>query len=280
MKGVIDSSDLPLNVSREILQQQGMVAKLKKIITRRVLDHLDKLARSEDEAERRSLCQPSTATLATFCAKVWSTIPSKKIVSPSWPAGKVPTPPAKTSQPKKPQSTPAKPVSPSTSSACPKAKKPSTLLPRLTLAAAKGSPHLEGYKAKGYEVLLMIDPVDDYAMQYGALGEFDDKKLVHIAKGAADLEDEDSKAALEKEQEAYKDFCANAVEKLSGVKEVRLSNRLTDSPACLVTDEHGMTESMQEMMRRFGQDVPPQERIMELNPKHELVQNLFSKFSG
>ena len=278
VKGVIDSSDLPLNVSREILQQQGMVAKLKKIITRRVLDHLDKLARSEDAEERKAfdsidrnfghilreglVNDPEQKDRLTKLARWQSTYS----IAQDEAAEEAPEHPTKT--------TLAQYVE--------RMKEGQEAIYFVTapnLAAAKGSPHLEGYHAKGYEVLLMIDPVDDYAMQYGALGEFDEKKLVHIAKGAADLEDEDSKAALEKEQEAYKDFCANAVEKLNGIKEVRLSNRLTDSPACLVTDEHGMTESMQEMMRRFGQDVPAQERIMELNPKHELVQGLYAKFS-
>ena len=278
VRGVIDSSDLPLNVSREILQQQGMVAKLKKIITRRVLDHLDSLARSENEADRQAFAgidrnfgavlreglvnDPEQKERLTKLARWQSTW----TISEDKAATETPEEPSRSGL--------ADYVS-----RMPEGQETIYFVTAPNLAAAQGSPHLEGYLAKGYEVLLMTDAIDDYAMQYGALAEYDGKKLVHIAKGAADLEDEESKASLAAEQEVYKDFCTAAAEKLDGIKEVRLSNRLTDSPACLVTDENGMTENMQEMMRRFGQDVPAQDRILELNPKHELVQRLKGRFS-
>ncbi|TVR45291.1 MAG: molecular chaperone HtpG [Planctomycetota bacterium] len=277
VRGVIDSSDLPLNVSREILQQQGMVQKLKKILTRRVLDHLDSLARSEDEADRQAFAtidrsfgpvlreglvnDPEQKDRLAKLARYQSTWTLDQDQAQS----EAPEHPSRTSL--------ADYVS-----RLAEGQESIYYVTAPNLAAAKSSPHLEGYRAKGFEVLFMTEPVDDYAMQYGGLGEFDGKKLVHVAKGSADLEDEAAKAELAEATKQYKEFCGFATGQLAGIKEVRLSSRLTDSPACLVTDENGMSEGMQEMMRRFGQDVPEQERILELNPRHELVQRLHSRF--
>jgi molecular chaperone HtpG len=139
------------------------------------------------------------------------------------------------------------------------------------------SPHLEAFKAKGYEVLLLTDPVDE--VWVGSVTEFDGKPLQSVAKGEVDLDSEDDKAAREAErQEQEKDFAdllgwlKEAL--VDHVKEVRLSTRLTQSPACLITDDFGMTPALARMYRASGQSVPVGKRILELNPKHPLITGL------
>ncbi|BBZ03890.1 chaperone protein HtpG [Mycolicibacterium chitae] len=139
------------------------------------------------------------------------------------------------------------------------------------------SPHLEAFKAKGYEVLLLTDPVDE--VWTGTVHEFDGKPLQSVAKGEVDLDSEEEKAEHEAErQEAERDFAdllAWLQETLDDhVKEVRLSTRLTESPACLITDNFGMTPALARMYRASGQEVPVGKRILELNPKHPLVLGL------
>jgi molecular chaperone HtpG len=139
------------------------------------------------------------------------------------------------------------------------------------------SPHLEAFKAKGYEVLLLTDPVDE--IWVGSVPEFDGKPLQSVAKGEVDLDSEDEKATREAErQEQERDFAdlLTWLKETLGdhVKDVRLSTRLTESPACLVTDAFGMTPALARMYRSSGQVVPALKRILELNPKHPLVTGL------
>jgi molecular chaperone HtpG len=139
------------------------------------------------------------------------------------------------------------------------------------------SPHLEAFKAKGYEVLLLTDPVDE--IWVGSVTEFDGKPVQSVAKGEVDLDSEDEKAAHaaeRKEQERdFADLFTWLKETLSEhVKEVRLSTRLTESPACLITDAFGITPSLARIYRASGQAVPVGKRILELNPKHSLVTAL------
>src|SRR6202008_1427012 len=137
------------------------------------------------------------------------------------------------------------------------------------------SPHLEAFKAKGYEVLLLTDPVDE--VWAGSVTEFDGKPLQSVAKGEVDLDcDEDKSEAEREEQEKdFADLLAWLKETLSDhVKEVRLSSRLTESPACLITDAFGMTPALARMYRASGQVVPVGKRILELNPSHPLVTGL------
>ncbi len=139
------------------------------------------------------------------------------------------------------------------------------------------SPHLEAFKAKGYEVLLLTDPVDE--IWVGSVTEFDGKPLQSVAKGEVDLDSEDEKAEHEAEREEqekdFADLLTWLKETLSDhVKEVRLSTRLTESPACLITDTFGITPALARMYRASGQAVPVGKRILELNPKHPLVTGL------
>jgi molecular chaperone HtpG len=139
------------------------------------------------------------------------------------------------------------------------------------------SPHLEAFKAKGYEVLLLTDPVDE--VWVGSVTEFDGKPLQSVAKGEVDLDSEDEKAASEDERQAQQKDFADLLTWLGEtlaehVKEVRLSSRLTESPACLITDDFGITPALARMYRASGQVVPVGKRILELNPKHPLVTGL------
>ncbi len=137
------------------------------------------------------------------------------------------------------------------------------------------SPHLEAFKAKGYEVLLLTDPVDE--VWVGTVTEFDGKSLQSVAKGEVDLasEEDQSDAEREEQQKEFADLLAWLTETLSEhVKEVRLSTRLTESPACLITDAFGITPALARLYRASGQDVPVGKRILELNPNHPLVTGL------
>ncbi len=135
------------------------------------------------------------------------------------------------------------------------------------------SPHMEAFLTKGYEVLLLTDPVDEVWVEQVA--QFDGRPLQSIAKGQVDLETEEDKATAEGERERFAALLTWMTEKLQDeVKEVRLSARLTTSPACLVGDSHDMTPTLEKMYRAMGQDVPTVKRILELNPGHPLVTGM------
>jgi molecular chaperone HtpG len=137
------------------------------------------------------------------------------------------------------------------------------------------SPHLEAFKAKGYEVVLLTDPVDE--VWVGSVTEFDGKPLQSVAKGEVDLDSEEdtSEAEREEQEKDFADLLTWLKETLSEhVKEVRLSTRLTESPACLITDAFGMTPALARIYRASGQAVPLGKRILELNPNHPLVTGL------
>jgi molecular chaperone HtpG len=135
----------------------------------------------------------------------------------------------------------------------------------------ENSPHLEAFKAKGYEVLILTDPVDEVWVE--RVTEFDGKPLQSIAKGEVDLGSDDEETRTAREE--FVDFLPWITSALADeVKEVRLSSRLTTSPACIVGDEHDMTPTLEKMYRAMGQEVPRTLRILELNPGHPLVKGL------
>ncbi|MFI7403834.1 molecular chaperone HtpG [Streptomyces sp. NPDC049541] len=140
----------------------------------------------------------------------------------------------------------------------------------------ENSPHMEAFRARGIEVLLLTDPVDEVWVD--AVGEFEGKALRSVAKGEIDLDiqgDEQAEAEREKQSEAYAGLLGWLKEQLAEeVKDVRLSTRLTVSPACVVSDAHDLTPALENMYRAMGQEVPPTKRILELNAEHPLVQGL------
>ena len=145
-----------------------------------------------------------------------------------------------------------------------------------SFAAAKNSPHLEVFRKKGVEVLLMYDRVDEWVTQH--LTEFEKKPLQSVAKGRLELgklEDEAEKKAQEKEESASKPLLERIKKSLGeSVKDVRVTLRLTDSPACLVADEHDIGANFARMLKAAGQSVPTSKPILEINTQHPLVQRL------
>ena len=144
-------------------------------------------------------------------------------------------------------------------------------------AAMESSPHMEAFRAKGYEVLLLTDPVDEVWVQ--TVPEFDGKELQSIAKGEVDLDTEEERKEVEAEREKQQEEYAGLLTWLTSqlgenVKDVRLSSRLTVSPACIVSDTHDVTPALENMYRAMGQEVPHIKRILELNPSHALVSAL------
>jgi molecular chaperone HtpG len=144
-----------------------------------------------------------------------------------------------------------------------------------SLAAAKASPHLEVFKKKGIEVLLLADRIDEWMLNF--LTEFDGKSIQSVSKGALDLgklADDDTKPAKETEKQ-YKPIVEKAQKVLGEkVKEVRITRRLTDSACCLVSDEHDMSGHLERLLKQAGQKAPDRKPILELNPEHPLVKAL------
>ena len=137
--------------------------------------------------------------------------------------------------------------------------------------AAKNSPHLEIFKKKGIEVLLLSDRIDEWLV--GHLSEFEGKKLQSIAKGKVDFENDESE--VKEKEESFQAMLAQIKTILeTKVKDVQLTNRLTDSPACIVADEHDMGLEMQRILQSAGQSIPTSKPIFEINPEHALIKRI------
>ena len=259
VKGVVDSSDLPLNVSRELLQESRAVKAIREGNTRRVLSMIEDLAANEvekfttfyaefgavlkeglgeDHANRERL-----AKLLRFASSTTDTT--------------------------------------SVSFADYKARMKDGqdaiyYITADTLAAAKNSPQLEIFRKKGIEVLLMADRVDEWALNY--LNEFDGTPLQSVAKGAVDLgklQDEDEKKAAEEAQTQFKPILDKVKDALKDkASDVRATSRLVDSPACLVVQDGDMSTQLARMLKQAGQSVPEIKPILEINAQHPLVKKL------
>ena len=261
VRGVVDSADLPLNVSREILQESRDVKAIREGCTRRVLGMLEDMAQGEAEKYagfwkefgqvlkegmgedfgnreriakllRFSSTHPDsdaqTVSLADYVARMKEGQKSIYYVTAD------------------------------------------------TWAAARSSPHLEVFRTKGVEVLLLTDRVDEWMLSY--LNDFDGKELVSVARGGLDLgelENETEKEEARKVADEFKDLVARVSTALGDrVKEVRITNRLTDSPSCLVSDEGEISGHLERLLRQAGQKAPDRKPVLELNPKHPLVERL------
>jgi molecular chaperone HtpG len=145
-----------------------------------------------------------------------------------------------------------------------------------TFNAAKNSPHLEVFRKKGIEVILLSDRVDEWVVSH--LSEFEGKQLVSVAKGGLDLgklEDEAEKQEQAKDADEFKDLTDKIGKSLGDrVKEVRVTHRLTDSPACLVADEHDVSGNLSRILKAAGQSAPSAKPILEINPRHPVVLRL------
>jgi molecular chaperone HtpG len=259
-RGVVDSDDLPLNVSREILQQNRNLEKLKSACTRRVLDLLDKLAKDEPE---------KFATFWNEFGGVFKEGAAEDFANKERVAKLLRFASTKSDGA-------AQTVSLDDYIGRMKAGQDAIyFITADGYAAAKGSPQLEALKANDVEVLLLYDRIDDWMATY--LTEYADKKLRNVAKGDLDLGklgagDEGKRKEAEKAAEGV----VKKLKDLLGerVRDVRVSTRLTDSPSCLVLDEHDMGLMMQRLMKQAGHDVPAGKPVLEINPAHALVKRL------
>lgn len=255
VKGIIDASDLPLNVSREILQDNKQVESIRTACTKRILTMLEKMSTDdpttyqqfwdafgqvlkegpvEDFANRpaiskllrftstKELGEKQTVSLADYVSRMQEKQDKIYYITAS------------------------------------------------SYNAAKHSPHLEIFNKKGIEVLLLSDRVDEWMVNY--LGEFEGKKLQSISKGKIDIEDEQGTPEEEQSWEPMLKQIKNILE--SQVKAVQLTHRLTDSPACIIADEHDMGLEMQRILQAAGQALPDTKPIFEINPEHPLIKRL------
>jgi molecular chaperone HtpG len=279
VRGVVDSSDLPLNVSREMLQQQDTVKKLRRILVKRILDHLTKLAESEDPKDQKAFATIDAQFGPILREGVVNDHENRERIAllgrfhSSFTEAQAKTAPPAEKTDDGDEVSVNKTGFAAYIKRMPADQKAIYYITAPSTVAAQASPHVEGFLKRGYEVLYLTDPVDEWAT--GRLDKVEGKPLVSVAKGAADLGDEADKKDIVEKTAAFAPFLAYAKETLGdGIKEVRLSARLTDSAACLVADQHGMTSQMEELLRNMGQQLPPQERVLELNPDHGVVKKL------
>ncbi|MBF0282174.1 MAG: molecular chaperone HtpG [Zetaproteobacteria bacterium] len=256
VRGIMDSSDIPLNVSREILQKNPAIDAMKKGATKRILGQLADLAKEKAE------------DFTTFWNEFGNCLKEGIIEDFSNKAA--------IAKLLRFASTETDTQSASLEDYVARMKEGQDTIYYITaesLAAAKHSPHLEVFRKKGIEVLLMHDRVDEWLTQH--LHDFDGKKLQSIAKGELDLSnigDEEDKAKMEEAAKAAEPVIEKVKKALGDkVKDVRSTHRLTDSPACLVSDQFDMGGNLERILKQAGQEVPTSKPILELNPEHALI---------
>ena len=262
VKGVIDSADLPLNVSRELLQESRDVKAIREGSTKRVLGMLESLADSEDAAER--------AKYADFWKDFGSVLKEG--------VGEDHANQERLAKLLRFASTHAD-EGVSLVDYLKRAKEDQEAIYYITadsLSAAKNSPQLEIFRKKGIEVLLLVDRVDEWMLSH--LYEFEGKSLQSVAKGAIDLgklQDEDEKKKAEEAAETFKPLLDRLKEALKErAKDVRVSTRLVDSPACIVVEEGDMSGHLARLLKQAGQAAPTSLPTLEINAEHALVKKL------
>jgi len=264
IKGVVDSSDLPLNISRQRLQQDRHITQIKKWLTRKVLESFTEMREKESENFQKLWAEFGKA----LKEGVSSDYENKEKLLPLLLFESSNDPKELT-----------------TLKAYLERMKPEqTEILYLTGESRKvieNSPHLEASKQKGYEVLYLSDPVDELLVQH--VHEFEGKKLKSVTKGTVHLGTEEEKKQMEEEikkkQEEYASFLEASQKKLDEhVKQIRLSTRLVDSPACLVTEEHEYSPNLERLLQKGKGGGPKQRRIMELNAGHPIVTQLYDRY--
>lgn len=258
VKGVLDSNDLSLNVSREILQQDKNVDSIRTALTKRVLDMLTKMAKKDEEQYAKFWAQ---------FGEVLKEGPAEDFANKEKIAGLFRFASTKGDGEK------ATVLLADYISRMKDKQKKIYYVTGDNYDAVFNSPHLEFFKKNDIEVLLMTQRVDEWMISH--LGNFDEKAFQDITKGELDLEEltgEDAKAEAETLAEENKELVARISTALSGgVSKVRVTSRLTDSPACLVVGQNDMNESLRQMLAAAGQEVPPVETTLEVNPAHPLI---------
>ncbi|MBP7574317.1 MAG: molecular chaperone HtpG [Rhodoferax sp.] len=284
VKGVVDSADLPLNVSRELLQESRDVKAIREGCTKRVLGMLEDLAKhdqlpkaaadgvtdvvsAEDKAEAEANAGKYTKFYNEFGAVLKEGL------------GEDFSNKERLAKLLRFASSTTDTVSVGFADYKARMKEGQEAIYYITAdnaAAAKNSPQLEVFKKKGIEVLLMTDRVDEWALNY--MHDFDGTPLQSVAKGAVDLgklQDEAEKKAAEEAAEAFKPLLAKLKEALKDkAEDVRVTTRLVDSPACLVVQDHGMSTQLARMLKQAGQEAPEVKPVLEVNAEHALVKKL------
>jgi len=261
LRGVVDSSDLPLNVSRETLQEDRLMRLIQKNVVKKTLDTLTEM--QEKQRDRY------VTFWKAFGSIVKEGVPGDYgnrdklqdlllFESTGTAAGNYTTLKEYVAR-------------------MPESQKDIYFITGDNRAALEQSPHLEAFRSRNIEVLLMTDPVDEWVVQH--LADYDSKELKSIAKGDIELGDDaekqQRKAKIDEAEKQYKDVVTAVKDALGDkVKAVRLSSRLTDSACCLVSDEHDPGLHMEKIMRAMHQQMPATKRILELNPEHALMKNL------
>ena len=258
VKGVIDSDDLPLNVSREILQQNKVIDRIRGASVKKVLTMLESIQKNDQEKYaifwksfgqvlKEGPIEDATnkdriAKLLLF-ASTHNDSDEQNVTLDEY------------------------------ISRMPETQEKIYYITADNYTAAKNSPHLEIFRKKGIEVLLLSDRVDEWLVSH--LTEIEGKKLQSVARGTLDIDEEEDKKELEEKEKSYASIIEHASKVLGDkVKEIRLSKRLTDSPSCLVLEEHDMSAQMQQIMEAAGQFVPKAAPVLELNADHNLVKKL------
>jgi len=259
VKGVVDSADLPLNVSRELLQHNKKIDSIKSANTKRILGLIAKMAKKEDyqafwdefgkvlkEGPGEDMGNKDKIAELFRFATTKSKGEAQTVSLDQYIEGMAET------------------------------QDKIYYITADSYAAAKNSPHLEVFKKKEIEVLLLSDRVDEWLTSH--LTEYKEKQFVSVTKGELDLGDEDKeevKKELEKVAEEHKDFLEKLKTALAEqVKEVRVTKRLTESPACLVVDEHDMSQNLARVLQQMGQDAPVSPPILEINIEHPLLERM------
>ncbi|RZL85988.1 MAG: molecular chaperone HtpG, partial [Variovorax sp.] len=282
VKGVIDSADLPLNVSRELLQESRDVKAIREGSTKRVLGMLEDLAKKAAPApaeegvtdvvdKKDEATEVESGKYATFYAEFGAVLKEG--------LGEDHANRERIAKLLRFASSTTDSVTVAFADYKARMKEGQDAIYYITadtLAAAKNSPQLEVFKKKGIEVLLMTDRVDEWALNY--LHDFDGTPLQSVAKGAVDLgklQDEEEKKAAEAAAESFKPMLEKLKEALKDkAEDVRVTTRLVDSPACLVVQDGGMSTQLARMLKQAGQPAPDLKPVLEVNAEHALVKKL------
>lgn len=259
VRGVLDSADLPLNVSRQRLQEDRHIAQIRKWITRKVLDALDEMRTKEAEAYAKFWKQFGRVLKegATFDFENKDKLLPLYLFESSRDAETLTTLKEYVERMKPDQKSIYYMTGPSR-------------------RAVEHSPHLEAFQAKGFEVLFFVDAVDEMLVQW--VHEFEGKKLRSVAKGLADLDDDRDLGEAVRENSKLMDVLRGRLE--DNVRQVRLSSRLTSSPACLVVADEEMSPNLEKLMNQMKGENSRQKRIMEINADHELIAKMRQRLAA
>jgi len=257
VRGLVDTADLPLNVSRELLQGNRTVEKIRAALVKRVLDLLEEMAEKRPEDY----------------AKFWQTfgqVLKEGIVEDHANQERI----ARLCRFHSTQDSAAPTVSLGDYLArMPEGQDKLYYITADSLTAARGSPHLEGFRKRGFEVLLLVDRIDEWVVSH--LPQFQGKTLESVARASKDIESKIETPEKARHEAEFGDVLKRVEKALEGrVEAVRLSVRLTESPSCLVAGEHALSRRLEEMLKRAGESVPVSKPVLELNPEHPLVKRL------